>query len=101
MLKNLSKICIWFIVRAFIFFVLVWILLCINPTDTYNRIYQRAIALKNGTFSFSQSLSHTARNMGKVADYHLKEAAERIDGKDPYQDYNSTLDRNIRQDFNQ
>lgn len=95
-LKNISKAIVWLVVRAIAFFVLVWIFLGMNPTETYQKIADRAVSLKNGTFSFSQSLSKTASSMNRVADHHLNEAAERTDGVDPYQRYNSTLDHNTR-----
>lgn len=95
-LKNISKAIVWLVVHTVIFFVLVWIFIGMNPTETYRKIADRAISLKNGTFSFSQSLSKTAASMKRVSDHHLNEAAERTDGIDPYQRYNSTLDQKTR-----
>lgn len=95
-LKNISKAIVWLVVRTIAFFVLVWIFIGMNPTETYRTIADRAMSLKNGTFSFSQSLSKTANSMKRVANHHLNEAAERTDGIDPYQRYNSTLDQKTR-----
>lgn len=99
--KNILKAIIWLVIRAISFFVLVWILLGMGPSETYHKIAARVISLKNGTISATNSIAKTAGDMGRVANYHLNEANDRIHGKDPYQDYNSTLDANIRQEINQ
>lgn len=95
--KNLSKAVIWLVIHIIAFFVLVWAFLGLSPADTYHKIVERAISLKNGTISATNSVAKTAGSMGRVADHHLNEANDRIHGKDPYADYNSTLDTTVRQ----
>ncbi len=99
--KNISKAIIWFVIHAIAFFVLTWVLLGMGPLETYNKIASRVISLKNGTITATNSVAKTAGSMGRVANHHLNEANDRINGKDPYQDYNSTLDANVRQGINQ
>lgn len=99
--KNISKAIIWLVVHAIAFFVLVWILLGMGPSETYHKIAARVMSVKNGTVAATNSITKTAGDMGRVANHHLNEANDRIHGKDPYQDYNSTLDANVRQGNNQ
>lgn len=97
--KNLAKAFVWFAVHAIAFFLLVWILLGMSPMDTYGQMANRFLSIKNGTFAFSQSVAKTGRSMGKVGNHHLNEMNDRINGKDPYQDYNNSLDSKVRNDF--
>ncbi len=99
--KKISKTIIWLVVHIIAFFILVWILLGMGPFETYQRIVNRVVSFANGTIAATNNITKTAGDMGRVANHHLNEANDRINGKDPYQDYNSTLDANVRQRNNQ
>ncbi len=98
-LKNLSKAFVWLCVHAVAFVLLAWLLLGLTPTQTVNKSYDNILGLINGTRSFGRSLTKTAGSMSSVAQHHLNEAAERIDGKDPYEKYNSQIGQKVLNDF--
>ncbi len=95
-LKNLISLCFRIVVRltfyALVFIVLAWLLLGLTPTVTVRTSMRNISNLMN----FTRDISRTASNMGDVARHHLNEASERIDGKDPYEDFNATLDEKTR-----
>ena len=99
MVKNLTKALVWLVVRAIAFFVLVWIFLGMAPTETYQQIVNRVTSLKNGTASFTQSVTKTGASMGRVGQHHLNEMNDRTNGIDPYQRHNDSLDAQVRKDF--
>lgn len=98
-IKKLTKALVWFGVYAIAFILLAWLLLGLTPTQTVQTSYSNVMNLIHGTKSLSRSVAKTAGSMSNVAQHHLNEAAERIDGKDPYEDYNATIDSKVRQDF--
>ncbi len=98
-LKNISKGCVWLVVHIIAFVLVAWIFLGMTPTETYQRFIMRMQSYRAGTVSFTSDLAKTGARMGQVADHHLNEAAERIDGHDPYERYNQSLDEKVRNDF--
>ncbi len=99
-LKNLFCLCFRILVRlvfyALVFIVLAWLLLGLTPTQTVQTSMKNIINIVYGTKSFTRSLSQTAGSMGDVARHHLNEAAERVDGKDPYAGFNAGLDAQVQ-----
>ncbi len=100
-LKNISKALVWLVVHIIAFVLIAWIFLGLTPTETYQKFVARMQSYRAGTFTFTSDLANTGSRMGAVANHHLNEASERIDGHDPYERYNQGLDNNVRRDFNQ
>ncbi len=90
-LKKLFTLCFRILVRltfyALVFILLSYFLLGLKPNQTVQTSVRNITNLVYGTKSFTRSISETAGNMGNVARHHLNEASERIDGKDPYEDF--------------
>lgn len=99
LIKKLSKTIVWLCVHIVAFILLVWLLLGLTPTQTVQVSHHNIINMINGTKGFGKSVARTAERMSDVAQHHLNEAAERIDGKDPYENYNATLDARVHKDF--
>lgn len=98
-IKKLTKALIWFCVHAIAFILLAWLLLGLTPTQTVQTSYDNIMGLINGTKNFSRGVTKTAGSMSNVAQHHLNEAAERIDGKDPYENYNANISNKVHGDF--
>lgn len=98
-IKKLTKALIWFCVHAIAFILLAWLLLGFTPTQTVETSYGNIMNLVSGTKGFSRTVGKTAGSMSNVAQHHLNEAAERIDGKDPYEKYNANIAEKVNQDF--
>lgn len=98
-MRKLIKFCTWLIVHIIAFVVIAWIFLGMTPTETYQKFVYRMHSIRSGTSTFASDLSKTGASMGRVANQHLGEAAERIDGRDPYERQNSIIDQKVRSDF--
>lgn len=88
---KLIKGCIKLLIYAVIFTVLVWIFLGLSPKSTwyhFNRQIDRVISFVTAS---TNNISSTASDMANVARYHLDQASDRIDGKDPYENIDNRL----------
>lgn len=94
LLKVLWKLIVYVVVIYLVFMALAWAFLGSYPRETWSISKLRL----NNAWSFvtgaTNDVSKTARDMSNVAQKHLNEAKDRIDGKDPYEDYNRSLNNN-------
>ncbi len=102
-LKGLIKFLILAVFKIAVFFIIfmlcAWALLGMTPSETWTTTVSRISSLTGGIVNFGHDTMDTAGRMKGVAQYHLNQAAERIDGKDPYEDYNKALDQKVQQDM--
>ncbi len=98
-LGKIFKALVWLTVHIIVYVLLTWVFLGIGPKETYHKFIQQMNAYRSGAFTFSSDFATTTSKFGRVANHHLNEASERIDGIDPYDRHNSQLDQKVRQDF--
>lgn len=93
MFKTIFGFCFRWTLYIFAFIMLVWVFLGIPPTDSLktanDRVWSAYQFMAKGTFL--DDITKTAGDMKRVANRELNQAAERIDGKDPYEDFNNQL----------
>ncbi len=100
-INLLIKTIIRLIIYIAVFMAFVWLLLGIPPQDTWTRSWDRLNQMIGRAASSAGDIAKTAGDMKNVAGYHLQQAADRIDGKDPYEDFNAQLSEQVRRDLNQ
>ncbi|MDR2902555.1 MAG: hypothetical protein LBU87_05575 [Lactobacillales bacterium] len=87
-ISKLLKYCILLAFYIAVFVGLVWLLLGMNPKETYTKARDHFYQVKAKLTGAKTAFSETASDMAGVAKYHLNEAQDRIEGKDPYRNVN-------------
>ena len=95
-IAKLIKECIRLVIYAVVFVLLAWIFLGLSPRSTWNRFLTQAGHVTSFVTGSARNVSETASDMANVAKYHLNEASDRIDGKDPYEDFNNRLSNGLQ-----
>ena len=98
-INFLFKLFVRIFLYALIFAALVWLLLGIGPIETWQRSVRNIARIGSRLGGAIETTTDTAKDMKNVATYQLQKAADRIDGKDPYEDFSKQLDERIRQDI--
>lgn len=93
---KLIKGCVRLAVYAVVFTLLAWIFLGLSPRDTWNRFLKQVNYVTSFVTGSARNVSETASSMANVAKHHLNEAADRIDGKDPYEGFNNRLSEGLQ-----
>lgn len=88
---KLIKLCINIAIVIIILMALAWLFLGLTPRQSYERAKAHINSWIHGAGSISQSVQNTADSMADTAKSRLNEAADRINGKDPYEEYNNRL----------
>ena len=98
-ISFLFKLFIRIVIYALIFAALVWFLLDIGPIETWRRSVYNIGRIGSRLGGAVETTVDTAKDMKNVAGNQLQKAADRIDGKDPYEDFAKQLDERVRQDI--
>ncbi len=96
---RLVKLVIRLAIYAVVFAAFAWLLLDIGPAETWQRSVENLGNIGARISGAASTTVKTAGDMKDVAGYHLREAADRIEGKDPYEDFARSLDARIQQDL--
>ncbi len=98
-INFLFKLFVRIFLYALVFAALVWLLLGIGPIETWQRSVHNISRIGDRFGGVVTATTDTARDMKNVTEYQLQKAADRIDGKDPYEDYVKKLDEHVRQNI--
>jgi hypothetical protein len=79
-----------------IFVGLVWALLGMEPSETYMRTRDNLGHKWAKIKAFSGDVFSTGESMKNVADYHLQQASDRLNGIDPYEKVNQKFSEDIK-----
>ena len=88
---KLIKGCINLVIYAVIFTMIAWIFLGLSPKSTWDRFNRQVDKVTSFITGSAGNISSTASDMANVARYHLDQASDRIDGKDPYEEVGDRL----------
>lgn len=88
---KLIKVCIKLMIYAVIFTVIAWIFLGLSPKSTWDRFNRQVDKITSFITGSVRNVSSTASDMANVARYHLDQASDRIEGKDPYEGVSDRL----------
>ena len=80
-------------IYVLLFLGLVWLLLGISPKEAYVRAGDNLDRLMGRVGNFSSNMGETVHDMRGVAGQHLQEAADRINGTDPYEKTAKKIDQ--------
>ena len=97
MIGKLCRYLFHAIVYATIFLGLVWLLLGIPPQEAWLRTRNNLGRLTGRASHFAGDFGKTTSDMKDVANYHLKQASDRINGIDPYERVAKQFDDSVRQ----
>ncbi len=90
-LKGLIKLIIRLAIIYIIFLALAWALLGVPPMEGWTITKSRISSSVNFITGATSDISDTAGDMARVGGRHLQDATDRFHGKDPYEDFNKSL----------
>ena len=95
MIAGFFRFIFHILIYVVVFVGLVWLILGIPPMETYSRAVQNIGGLIGRATGISQEVMQTAGDMKNVADSHLQQAADRINGIDPYEKIARQFDADV------
>lgn len=98
-IKLLFRLCLRIFIYAIIFMLFVWVLLGIKPMETWQRSIHNIVQIGDRLSRGIGVTVQTVDSMKNVAESQLQKASDRIDGKDPYEDFSKRLDEQVRKDI--
>lgn len=96
MFGKIFRLLLHLVMYVLIFVGLVWLLLDINPKETYVRSRDNLGRIMGKASSFFGKVGQTGVAMKEVGSSQLQQASDRFHGKDPYEKINSQLSADIK-----
>lgn len=96
MFGKILRLFFYLTLQVLFFIGLVWLLLGIDPMETYIRSRDNLGRLISEIDTYTHKIGKTGKAMKQEGNSQLQQASDRFHGKDPYEKINSQLSADIK-----